>query len=285
LKNKAAQFFKGRKIIIATRHHKEKVIAPLLESELGVTCIVPDNLDTDSLGTFTGEVERADDPLSTARKKCQLAMDMYECDLAIANEGSFGPHPFLVFVPADEEIIVLSDRRLNIEIRERELSNSSNFSASDILSEDDLWTFAQKAGFPSHGIILRKAKTEFTGMVKGITNAQELLNHFHYLQENYGQAYAETDMRALYNPTRMKVIESATRKLLAKINSLCPSCNMPGFGITSVKTGLPCKLCGQPTRSVLSHLYLCESCKYSKELVYPNQKKFEDPMYCDNCNP
>ena len=53
--------FEGRKLLIATKHKKEIVIAPILEKELGVTCFVAPDLDTDELGTFTGEVERRDD--------------------------------------------------------------------------------------------------------------------------------------------------------------------------------------------------------------------------------
>ena len=60
--------FEGRKLLIATKHKKEIVIAPILEKELGVTCFVAPDLDTDELGTFTGEVERRDDPFTTARK-------------------------------------------------------------------------------------------------------------------------------------------------------------------------------------------------------------------------
>jgi hypothetical protein len=44
--------------------------------------------------------------------------------------------------------------------------------------------------------------------------------------------YVETDMRAMYNPSRMTVIQNATKKLVEKINSCCPNCNIPGFGIT-----------------------------------------------------
>lgn len=50
--------FSQRKLVIATKHHKEKVIAPLIEKVLGVECFVGKNFDTDTLGTFTGEVER-----------------------------------------------------------------------------------------------------------------------------------------------------------------------------------------------------------------------------------
>ena len=46
--------FKGRKLLIATKHHKEMIIAPILEKELAVTCYTSDVFDTDSLGTFSG---------------------------------------------------------------------------------------------------------------------------------------------------------------------------------------------------------------------------------------
>jgi len=72
-------------------------------------------------------------------------------------------------------------------------------------------------------------------------------------------------MRAMYNPTRMKVIESAAIKLANKITSCCPNCNTPGFGVTDAKRGLPCEWCRFPTRSTLSHIYICQKCSYVKE--------------------
>ncbi|MFM8711078.1 MAG: DUF6671 family protein, partial [Sphingomonadales bacterium] len=87
--------FTGRKLLIATKHKKEIVLSPLLEAALGVHCFTDDRLDTDLLGTFTGEIERLDDPLTTARKKCEQGMALTGCDLAVASEGSFGAHPSL----------------------------------------------------------------------------------------------------------------------------------------------------------------------------------------------
>jgi hypothetical protein len=50
--------FEGRRLLIATKHHKEQVIAPVFEKELAVQCFTSDEFDTDSLGTFSGEIER-----------------------------------------------------------------------------------------------------------------------------------------------------------------------------------------------------------------------------------
>lgn len=277
--------FQGRRLLIATRHEKEKVIAPILEKELGVQCFVDETFDTDRLGTFTGEVERALDPVSNAREKCLRAMEKNNCDLAIASEGSFGPHPAMFFVQADDEFIVLIDSLNKLELVVREISTSTNFQGKYLYSRNELTDFITAAGFPSHGIILRKSPEEKVDIHKGIVDSDTLIKSFELLFAKYHVVYAETDMRAMYNPTRMRVIASVTEKLVEKIKSVCPSCQIPGFGVTEAKKGLPCRLCGAPTNSVLSYVYECKHCGFAKEERYPNQKMSEDPMYCDFCNP
>ena len=277
--------FQSRKIIIATKHQKENVIAPILEKELGLSCFTDITFDTDTLGTFTGEVERELDPISTAREKCLRAMKLNNCDLGIASEGSFGPHPSMFFISADDEFLIFIDALNNIEVIVRELSTSTNFNGREIQSQKELIAFAKDVGFPEHGLILRKSKNENTEIYKGITDIENLKKSFEQLHAKYNSVYAETDMRAMYNPTRMDVIKKATEKLTQKIKSTCPQCQMPGFGITDAKKGLECSLCGSPTNSTLSYIYVCQHCQFTKEEMFPNKKTTEDPMYCDQCNP
>ncbi len=277
--------FQDRKLVIATKHEKEKVIAPLLEKELGVFCFINENFDTDLLGTFTGEIEREQDPVATARQKCLMAMELSNCDLGIASEGSFGSHPSMFFVNADDEFLIFIDKKNNLEIIVRELSTATNFNGKNIKSERELLAFAEASSFPSHGLILRKAKEDNHEIVKDITDIKHLKETFQTLFEKHGTVYAETDMRAMYNPSRMQVIETATKKLIEKIKSECPQCSKPGFGITEVKSGLKCNLCGAPTNSTLSYIFVCQHCACTKEEMYPHKKTNEDPMYCDYCNP
>jgi hypothetical protein len=277
--------FQGRKLVIATKHKKEDVIAPMLEEALQVVCFVNEDFDTDSLGTFTGEVERELDPISTARQKCLMAMEVSHCDLGIASEGSFGSHPSVFFASADDEFLIFIDKKNNLEIIVRELSLETNFAAEEIKNEKELMVFAQSVKFPSHGLILRKSIRDATDIVKGITGIAQLKKAFTKLIETSNSVYVETDMRAMYNPSRMKVIEDATKKLVEKIKSSWPRCHIPGFGIVDAKKGLACGLCGQATSSTLSLIYQCQHCEYSKEAMYPNKKTSEDPMYCDYCNP
>ena len=165
------------------------------------------------------------------------------------------------------------------------MSTETNFNGAEIKTQEELYAFAKMAKFPSHGLIIKNSKDNFTKIVKGINNKQQFENTFKEFISNYGQAFVETDMRAMYNPTRMKIIKKAAIKLANKINSLCPSCKTPGFGIIDTKKGLRCELCNFPTRSILSHIYSCHKCNFTKEVEYPNGKLNESPMYCDNCNP
>ncbi len=279
------ELFQNRKLIIATKHQKESVIAPLLETQLGVQCFTDPSFDTDTLGTFSGEVERINTPLETARLKCLKVMERNHCDLGVASEGSFGPHPTMYFASADDELLIFIDQKNNLEIVVRELSMDTNFNGKIIHNEKELLEFAQLVKFPSHALILKKSKSDTEGMLKGISSLPELQRTYEFMYQNYSTVYAETDMRAMLNPSRMRVIELAAKKLVDKIQSLCPNCKTPGFGVTDLKKGLPCDLCGSPTQSTLSLIYSCTNCNYSKEVFYPNSKKTEDPMYCDFCNP
>ena len=277
--------FQSRQLVIATMHGKESVMAPLLERELGVYCVLSPGLNTDSFGAFSGEVKREKDALETARLKCYAAMDATGCDLAVASEGSFGPHPVYFFAHADEEIVLFVDRKKGVEIWARELSTSTNFNGKQVGSWDELVGFAQTVSFPSHALILRESAIGLDSVYKGISDREGLQIAFDYLMGRYGQVYVETDMRAMHNPTRMKVIELATRKLVGKVLSVCPACAWPGFDVVDYKSGLPCSDCGAPTQSTVSLIYSCVSCGFSREQLYPKGKETEEPRFCDFCNP
>jgi hypothetical protein len=277
--------FTGRQLLIATKHKKETVLAPMLNAALGVSCFTDDRLDTDLLGTFTGEIERVDDPLTTARKKCQWGMELTGCDLAVASEGSFGAHPSLVFVPGNDELVLLVDKINNIEIVGRAVSTETNFGAALVSTIDELKEFARRVQFPSHALIVRAAEKDNADITKAINTWPQLEQCVNRLIERQGNAFVETDMRALYNPSRLKVIGQAAQRLIEKIGSCCPQCSCPGFSVADTTPGLPCQLCGSPTRSALNFLYRCQRCQFEKKEPFPNGKQTEDPMYCDICNP
>ena len=277
--------FKDRKLLIATKHQKEKAIAPVFTKSLGVQVIVPAQLDTDVFGTFTGEITRTTSAIAAARKKIDKAFSLYDCDMAIASEGSFGSHPTFGFVAADEEVLLFIDKKNNLEISISLLSTNTNYNSSEITTEEQLNEFVVSIGFPKHGVILRKNNHELDGIIKGIRKWDDLKNGFEKLMKGYGSVICETDMRAMHNPTRMKVIEEAAKKLVKKIRSTCVVCQTPGFDVTRAVIGLPCSYCGTPTKSTLAYERECQHCGFKNYINYPHGKQFEDQMYCDNCNP
>ncbi len=277
--------FIHRRLIIATMHHKERVLAPALERGLGVACFVDPTLNTDLLGTFSGEVERVSDPVTTLRNKCLMAMEKNACDLGVATEGSFGAHPLYPFLYAHEEWMMLLDKAQGLEILVRTLSTETNFNAAQVSHYAELQDFAEKAAFPSHGLILRKSIEESLPLYKGIRDWALLEEIFNKLLSQQGHAYVETDMRALYNPTRMNIIAGLTDELIARACCLCPQCQTPGYAIEKAIQGLPCSDCGFPTSAALAYTHRCAVCGFAEDKVRSDGKTHEDPQYCLFCNP
>lgn len=285
MKRSAFDYFKGRKLVIATQHKKEKVIAPLLLADLGLETWAPEYYNTDVLGTFSGEVERNGNVVEVLRQKCEQALAEFDFDLGVANEGSFGPHPAVYFAHADEEWVILKDKKNGWEFIEKMISLSTNFNAAFCNDWNEVEQFAHTTEFPSHALIVRIDPNDFQQMQKGIQDWAELRRCCNLILEEHGKVYLETDMRAMFNPTRMLVIEEVTKKLIERIKSLCPRCELPGFGITQAIPGLPCALCSYPTQSTLKYIKSCNHCGCETEENFPHQKLNEDPMYCDHCNP
>lgn len=278
-------FFSGRTAIIVTKHEKEKAIAPVLGSRLNLTCLPFTQFDTDLLGTFTGEKERLLDVKDVLRQKCYAGLDQSSFEIVIASEGSFFTHPYLWFQQCDDENILIIDRKNGIEIMVHEMSTETNHAYRIVDQWDELYRFAVASGFPEHGLILRPAKNSYQQQEKGIHDLALLKKAFENIRALFGTVYVETDMRASHNPMRMKVIQKAAHKLCDTISSLCPICQWPGFTSVDYKTGLPCRECDYPTQSILSVIHKCQNCQYTDERFHPKGKKWEDPQYCDQCNP
>jgi uncharacterized protein DUF6671 len=286
---KYQELFSNRVAVLGTMHQKERAIAPILENELGIRIIVPDNFNTDNFGTFTREIKRPETQIITARLKAQNALDITGKTLAIASEGSFVPHPVLPYLYCNKEIVILIDKENDLEIIGEEFSLETNFNHQVVDNLQQAQEFALKVGFPEHGLIIwfEKSESKSNEIIKGITTEAKFLETINFSLENSttGQVHIETDMRAIYNPTRMKNIEKATRDLLTKIKNLCPNCSTPGFAITERIQGLPCELCLTPTTLIRSVIYQCKKCGFSQKKLFPNNREFADPAQCMYCNP
>ncbi|MGA7933449.1 MAG: DUF6671 family protein [Kovacikia sp.] len=279
--------FRKRTGALATMHQKEQVIAPILEQRLGVQIIVPQELNTDEFGSFTRDIKRPGDQLNAARLKTERALTLTGLTLAFASEGSFGPHPSVPFLACDHEIMLLIDRNHDLEIMGRAISTETNYCSEQITSIEAALAFAQKIGFPAHGLVaMSEAQpTPSTFIFKGITDETELIETVTGLLKKFGQAHLETDMRAMHNPTRMKVIAAATHDLVDKISQCCPQCGCPGFAPVAHQAGLPCGLCRFPTNLTLFVTHRCQKCDFSHTTYFPDGQEFADPAQCLSCNP
>lgn len=281
---KVHPLFKNRSLAIISKHQKERVLAPLFEGEIRANVFVGDGFDTDSFGTFSGKVTREKNPLETLKKKCRAGLDWFGIDMGVASEGSFGPHPFIPFITANEEWIIFMDTQHNIEIIERSISTETNFNRAKIEHLGELFAFVKTAGFPEHGIILKDAEEHASLYFEDILSYEELIQAYYKLKQQSTSIFAETDMRAHRNPTRMKHIEKVGKQLIESLLSTCPKCEYPGFKIQHIINGLPCKSCGKPTRKALEFQKICNSCAHINAERFP-QGTTADPAYCDYCNP
>lgn len=273
----------GRTVIVATQHEKERALGPLLLSHLGLPYWLVNGFDTDQFGTFSGEVEREDDPVITLRKKIKRALELSGGTLGLGNEGSFGPHPQMPWVPGDQELVMLVDTKNQLEVMEVVTSTETNYnSLAEVASWEELENFANLALFPSHGLIVKTVGAEtFNVIKKGITDWDTLRQIYDHHQKQ--KLSVETDMRANFNPTRMRVIEQAGLKLMQQLNTLCPQCQWPAFGDVTQVSGLPCENCSRPTRLTKLTITTCQHCGYREEK--PSEQLHASAQYCDFCNP
>jgi len=241
--------------------------------------------DTDTLGTFTRDIPRIGTQLDAARKKARIGMELSGLPLGLASEGSFGADPLAGLFPWNVEILIFIDDVLGIEVIG--IAQGSGLSAHHLATNwMEAETFARQAGFPEHHLVLRPQGENDTRIQKGITTWNELESTFAVAlaQADNGRVFLENDLRAHAHPTRQEQIRCATEDLLAKLQSACPSCGLPGFQIVERIPGLPCGNCGAPTRETRAEVLGCLKCDY-REHRERGDRPTADPGRCDYCNP
>jgi hypothetical protein len=279
--------YHGRRAAIGTMHAKERVIAPVLSRCLGIIVECAEGIDTDALGTFSGEIPRAGDMVEAARAKAHLAMARSGARIGIGSEGAFGPHPLVPFLASGMELIALIDAEDANEILVQRRTKT-NFESAFVMPEEDIAPFLARVGFPQHAVIVRpKGRCDAVGLAKGITDAQALRRAIaaaSALSEE-GRALVQTDMRAHLNPTRMKTIDFLARALALRAARLCPKCRTPGFGAIDALRGLACEDCGAPTRRIRAELHGCRKCRFQRVRRERSPSMRAAAMWCDLCNP
>jgi hypothetical protein len=276
----------GKSVVLTTKHAKESSIALPLRAGLGLN-VESLALDTDVLGTFTGEIERRGTAFDAALEKARMGMTASGNPLGIASEGSFGPHPFIPFIALSQEILVFIDEELGMHVKEGVVTEKTNFGHTTVRSVDEARDFLERALFPSHALIARPNKSSGGQIIKGITEARSLIDAIEICarRSEDGLAFIETDMRAHFNPTRRKAIRRAAIKLARRLRVLCSKCGTPGFGLTDYEPGLPCSDCGYPSEAPQFEIHSCPLCNEQQFLPRRDGLKYVSPGDCQQCNP
>ncbi len=275
-------------VVLATMHGKERAIAPPFADHLGLIVRPALGLDTDQLGTFSGEVPRRGTMLEVALRKARLGMHIAGLPLGLASEGTFGPHPAVPFFPAGMELLVFVDEVRGLVVHESLVDEATNFAHCVSASGDTLAPFLERVGFPSHGLIVRpNAGDPLVALTKGITsrtNLERAVRDAAAVSAD-GAARLETDMRAHLNPTRMRSLGVLAERLARRLATPCPACGAPGFGRTGTRSGLICEECGEPTDMVAAELFGCPACGHRDERARGDGLSRAPARSCPACNP
>jgi len=276
--------YQARRAVLSTKHDKLTLIEPALARHLGLIVDIV-AVDTDQLGTFTGDIARSGSPWDTAVTKARLGMHAARCSIGVASEGSIGPHPHAPFINVAVELVVLVDDELGIIIGETETSVDIIAVAADITPDDDLDDLLRRGQFPAHAMTVRPAAGVAQPIYKGVRTRHDLtlaVGECAAAASNQ-RARVETDLRAHQCPTRRPIIARAAERLAVRLAACCPECTTPGWGAIRVEFGLPCEHCRRRVPVPRADVFGCARCPAT--VTVDREQTVADPARCEWCNP
>ena len=286
---RTSNFYHGRRAVLATMHGKEAVISPAFRKRLGLRVETPKGLDTDALGTFTGEIARIGTIRETSIAKARLGMTTMGISIGIASEGSYGPHPHIPFIAGGIELMVVVDDDRGIVVCEHLIDDAPVYDHVITAEIGDIISFLDRICFPDHALIVRLHQTDDIDAIiyKGLRTVEALTDAIASAARRSGdnRALAQTDMRAHMNPTRMATLRRLANALSDRLATPCPGCDVPGYGLIDIESGLPCEWCGAPSLMVRYQVFGCVACDFRERRPRPEGRTHADPGQCPQCNP
>jgi hypothetical protein len=274
----------GRIAHLATMHGKEAALAPPLARLAGLEVRRAGGIDTDALGTFTGEVPRAGTLHEAAEAKARLAIEASGGDLGLGSEGAYGPHPQIPFLPHGVETLVLVDAARGLVLRETMEARRPVYDHAQAAGVPALEPFLARTSFPDHAVIVRPN----TGgpVRKGLKSRAALARAVQEAADasDDGLAFVQTDMRAHLNPTRMEMLATLAERFAARLARPCPACGAPGWGPVRPGPPLPCQWCGGETLARGGPVHGCAACGHEAHDT-AGAIAGADPKHCPLCNP
>lgn len=274
-----------RRVALGTMHGKAAVIAPPFAA-LGIGVEVPEGLDTDRFGTFSGEVARAGTMEQAARAKAKAAAAATGLPVGLASEGAYGPHPAVPFLALGQEMLLWHEVATGREVVEVLRDDRPVYDEALVGSVAEVEGFLARIGFPGVAVVvagegaavpLAKGLTDTRSVERAVAEALALADS--------GRARVMTDMRAHLNPRRMSVIGDLAQRMAARLAVACSACAAPGWGRLRLRGGLPCGDCGTPTGLIRDEIIGCTACGAEEPRPVPGMPEWADPGDCPMCNP
>ena len=272
----------GAKVAIATKHGKKELIAPAFQ-QLQID-LQQAGVDTDLLGTFTGEVPRSGSARETAIKKACLGMEALELSYGIASEGSYGSDAQIPILSSGIELLAWVDEEREIEIVESHRSFDIQAASKSLHRGERFVDYIEEFKLPSHAVIVRSPESEKPLIFKGLHTINEVETALEKCWADSEIAIVENDLRAHLNPTRQQAIAAVAAKLAQRLLQLCPNCQTPGWGVTDVLRGAECEECGEFDASYpIGEILGCALCDFQENREL-GKKEFK-ARDCVICNP
>lgn len=270
-----------KRALLVTKHGKQRQLGPVF-AESGWTLDVV-SADTDSLGTFSGDVPRRHSPFETVRRKALLGVGLGDAPWLVASEGSIGSSwPGVV---DDVELVALVARDTRTVVRGRAVGHglrAVQFKVDSTTTEGEIVRRCADADLPRHRLLVATSDRR-DGAIGDLAHIEDVLDACQRLARRRRTLTVQTDFRAHLCPSRQTVIIDAARDLMIRMSQECPKCGAEGYGEEGSIPGRPCADCGSPTVDEISLRWACPTCGFQESR--PVQCELADPARCSWCNP
>ena len=278
--------YAGALVGLATIHAKERAIAAPFMRVLGARVVAAPGVDTDSLGTFSGEIARPASPVEVTDMKARMTFAAMDVDCGLASEGSYGPIHKVPLKAGGMEILTFIDRKRGVRVTETLTTHRTNWRMLYFKAGEDGRILRELAslGFPDFGVFVMQNDNWLTA-VKDLATVEDIVAAVNRAARRSadGTALLIPDMRAHRNPLRMKVIRATAWRLARRLIDLCPKCGSPGFGHIDSRRGLPCEGCGDPTHWIHFEIDGCSGCGHAVARPRKDGRKTASKLSCQGC--
>jgi hypothetical protein len=280
--------YAGKIVGLATIHAKERAIEAPFRRLLGARIEVAPGVDTDVLGTFSGEIARPASQVEVTDMKARMTFAAMDVDCSVASEGSYGPIFKTPLKPAGVEILTFVDRKLGTRIIQTLSTHRTNWRMLYFRSgeEERVVRELKELGFPGFGVFAMQ-NDDWLTVAKNLGTIDQVIAAVNRQAEASadGLCLVIPDMRAHRNLLRMKVIRATAWKLARQLAVLCPKCEAPGFGHIHSRRGLRCEGCKQPTHWIQNEIDGCSACGHAVARPRKDGRKFASKLTCPTCRP